>query len=98
MKKLFTAVIASIISLSVVGVATLVTPSKVEAAGVTYTDLKVSYSKIISGTTFVLASGSDVVSVSQYGWVTGLKPGNATIYAYDANGIHTWTFHFTVTR
>jgi hypothetical protein len=68
------------------------------AAGVTYSDLKVSYSTYLMGSSWRLVSGAGIVSLDSYGRVTGLKPGDATIYAYDQNGNHYWTHYFHVIR
>jgi len=97
MKKVFIAIFATALSLSAVVGGTLALPTSVAAAGVTYADLKVGYTKVMNGSSFVIVSGSDVVSVSSTGWVTGLKVGTATINAY-SGGVHTWTFHYNVIK
>jgi len=97
-KKIFGAIVATTLLFTAAAGGSLISPTTAEAAGVTYKDLKVGYSIIISGSSFVVTSGSDVVSVSQYGWVTGLKVGSATIKAYDSSGVLTWTYYINVTR
>lgn len=50
--------------------------------------LKVGHSTWIGmpGSKLVLVSGQGVISLDQYGKVVGLRPGNATVYNYAADG------------
>ncbi|UHA72016.1 hypothetical protein [Paenibacillus sp. 481] len=52
------------------------------------TKLRVGWSKWfgMQGSRVVLVSGHGVVSLDQYGKATALKPGNATVYNYAADG------------
>jgi len=40
----------------------------------------------MTGSKVVLVRGEGVVSLDQYGRVVGLRPGNATVYNYAADG------------
>ncbi|MFW5434054.1 hypothetical protein [Paenibacillus apiarius] len=64
-------------------------------AGVTYRDLKVSHSVMLSGISWKLVSGADVVSLNPYGLVTGRSEGDAIIYAYE-NGRLYWKHYIRV--
>lgn len=80
---------------TIVGVA-LTPATSVEAAGVTYRDLKKGNSIIVGfSDSYELVSGSSVVSLSSSGWVTALNYGDAVIYGYK-DGVHYWTWYIRV--
>lgn len=84
------------LAMSTIAGITLTPATPVEAAGVTYKDLKKGHSMMVGfSDSYVLVSGSSVVSLSSAGWVTALNYGDAVIHGYK-NGVHYWTWYIRV--
>ncbi|WP_155973307.1 hypothetical protein [Paenibacillus sp. Leaf72] len=76
----------------------LLAPTTASAAGTTFITLKKGNSTSLFGAnSYVVASGTSIVSVSSSGWLTALNTGSATIRGYSSSGVLLSTWFVTVT-